>query len=107
MNIPMPLEPELVDIDLADRYRRHESFGVSEYLGLWGADPCYDTPPRNRGDGYVFYNYNSKKNDVFYLKTQLLPAINRQLQDQNLTGLERRNFQKIVEHVQRRISSLS
>jgi len=36
--------------------------GVSaeEYAASWGCDPCYDRPPRKRGDGYYFYNFGSK-----------------------------------------------
>lgn len=29
------------------------------YSALWGCDPCYDNPPRQKGDGYLFYNYSA------------------------------------------------
>lgn len=41
-----------------------------EYAALWGSDPWYDNPPRERGDGYMFYNFGSdkhKKDNQWYL----------------------------------------
>ncbi len=49
-----------------------------EYAAFWGCDPCYDTPPRLPGDGYLFYNFGSERQfrDQDYL-TRLLGAIDR------------------------------
>jgi hypothetical protein len=34
-----------------------------EYAAFWGCDPAYDTPPRQRGDGALFYNFGSEKQE--------------------------------------------
>lgn len=90
-------------------------FTVGEYLAQWGCDPVYDTPPRKRGDGYTFYNYDSEKNSIPYLEECLLPAIERnsQCQRTGLHGLisclsysDRRAFRIITKYVKRRIELL-
>ena len=47
-----------------------------EYAGFWGGDPCYDHPPRERGDGYMFYNFDGQVNDIVFLRKFIL-AIDR------------------------------
>lgn len=51
-----------------------------EYASYWGGDPCYITPPNERGDGYLFYNFGSEHcgHDPKFLET-FLPAIQRTL----------------------------
>jgi hypothetical protein len=47
-----------------------------EYAALWGCDPCYDRPPRQPGDGYLFYNFAVEQGDADFLR-RFLPAIDR------------------------------
>jgi L-alanine-DL-glutamate epimerase-like enolase superfamily enzyme len=47
-----------------------------EYAALWGCDPVYDQWPRQRGDGYKFYNYSVQQDDPEFLR-QFIPAIDR------------------------------
>ncbi len=47
-----------------------------EYAAFWGADPCYDKPPRNHGDGYLFYNFADEGHDPDFLR-KFIPAIER------------------------------
>lgn len=47
-----------------------------EYASFWGADPCYDKPPRNRGDGYLFYNFAIEGYDPSFLE-KFIPVIDR------------------------------
>ena len=47
-----------------------------EYSAFWGADPVYDKPPRERGDGYLFYNFSEEGHDPEFLR-KFIPAIER------------------------------
>jgi hypothetical protein len=37
-----------------------DGLNAEEYASQWGGDPVYDRPPRQRGDGYLFYNFSSE-----------------------------------------------
>jgi len=43
-----------------DRSIHIEGMPPEAYASLWGGDPVYDNPPRQRGDGYLFYNFSSE-----------------------------------------------
>ncbi len=92
-------EPELTDVTDGETV----TVNVAQYLSFWGCDPCYDHPPRNRGDGYIFYNYGPEKDITEYLQNRLLPALARQLKDNTLTDLDRKNFESIIAHVKDRL----
>jgi hypothetical protein len=47
-----------------------------EYAALWGCDPEYDTPPNEKGDGYLFYNFSVEQDDPNFLR-KFIPAIER------------------------------
>jgi len=49
-----------------------------EYAAFWGADPVYDKPPREPGDGYLFYNFAEEGHDPEFLR-KFIPAIDRTL----------------------------
>ena len=34
-----------------------------EYAAQWGCDPQYDRAPREPGDGYLFYNFGSERQE--------------------------------------------
>jgi hypothetical protein len=34
-----------------------------EFAAQWGCDPVYDKSPRLPGDGYLFYNFGSEKQE--------------------------------------------
>lgn len=53
---------------------------AEEYAVLWGCDPCYDHPPRERGDGYLFYNFSEEGNDPDFLR-RFIPAIDRTIEE--------------------------
>lgn len=100
-------EPEVTD--------NGKKMKIGEYLSQWGGDPIYDNPPRKRGDGYTFYNYDSEKNMVEYLEDCLLPAIQRNslCQQEGLNGLisclsddDRKAFETITTYIKRRIELL-
>lgn len=50
--------------------------GADEYTSWWGCDPQYDRSPRERGDGYLFYNFSQEKHSSIFLK-KFIPAIKR------------------------------
>lgn len=54
------------------------SYSFEDYAAMWGCDPCFDNPPREPGDGYLFYNFGSlnQKRDKEYL-SKFLAAIKR------------------------------
>jgi hypothetical protein len=74
-----------------------------EYAAQWGCDPCYDKPPRKRGDGYYFYNFSVEGNNLVFLQ-EFVGAIERTIQ-----GLDKRRrrdlweLQELLEEIQTRI----
>lgn len=54
------------------------------YAAGFGCDPCYDKPPRHRGDGYKFYNFgvdgHGRTGDSIEFLRTFLPAIDRTIQ---------------------------
>jgi hypothetical protein len=58
---------------------------ASGYAALWGGDPCYDSPPRLHGDGYLFYNFAVEGNNPEF-RVQFLPAIDRTIKERNQRG---------------------
>lgn len=50
-----------------------------EYASFWGCDPVYDKPPREKGDGYMFYNFSVEQGNPEFLK-KFLGAIDRTIQ---------------------------
>ena len=62
-----------------------EDFGPEDYAALWGCDPVYDRPPRERGDGYLFYNFAVEKNDPDFLQ-KFIPAIKRTIECVEVEG---------------------
>ena len=56
-----------------------DDIGPEEYAAQWGCDPVYDRPPRNRGDGYLFYNFAIEQGDPAFLR-RFIPAIERTIQ---------------------------
>ena len=57
---------------------------AEEYAAYWVCDPTYDKPPREPGDGYLFYNFGceAEVRDKEFL-TKFLAAIDRTLKDVN------------------------
>ena len=35
-----------------------------DYAALWGCDPMFDKPPREPGDGNLFYNFGSELQEM-------------------------------------------
>ena len=65
---------------MTDDATRYETMTPQEYAGVWGCDPVYDNPPRERGDGHLFYNYGAVDWPVskrINLYKSLIPAIER------------------------------
>lgn len=56
-----------------------DELSPEEYAALWGCDPAYDRAPRQRGDGYKFYNYSVEQDDPDFLR-EFIPAIDRTIQ---------------------------
>ncbi len=54
----------------------NEGVSVTELCAMWGCDPCYDLPPRKKGDGYLFYNYAIEGDDPKFLQ-KFIPAVKR------------------------------
>lgn len=67
---------------LSDDNDTIEELGFEGFAALWGCDPCYDHPPRLRGDGYHFYNFAVEGEDLGFLKT-FLPAVERTILEVN------------------------
>ena len=40
-----------------------DEYSPEEYAAMFGCDPCYDRAPRIPGDGYLFYNFGSEKQE--------------------------------------------
>ena len=40
-----------------------EGIGPEEYAAQWGCDPKYDRGYRRPGDGYLFYNFGSERQE--------------------------------------------
>lgn len=55
------------------------TWSAEEYAAMWGCDPCYDTPPRQANDGYMFYNFAVEGHNYDFL-TAFLGAIDRTIQ---------------------------
>ena len=62
-----------------------DDIGPEEYAAQWGCDPVYDRPPRQRGDGYHFYNFAIEQNDPEFLRT-FIPAIERTIRCVEVEG---------------------
>jgi hypothetical protein len=62
-----------------------EDFGPEEYAALWGCDPVYDRPPREAGDGYLFYNFAVERDDPDFLR-KFIPAIERTIECVEVEG---------------------
>lgn len=75
-----------------------EGVSPEEYAAYWGCDPCYDHPPRNRGDGYHLYNFSSKlqPRNAEYLAS-LLGAIDRTILE--ASGKDKRSLGKLRKYV--------
>lgn len=59
-----------------------EKYTPEEYAAMWGCDPCYDTPPRKPGDGYLFYNFGSNKQErTKEWLTEFAAAISRTIEE--------------------------
>lgn len=52
---------------------------AADYATLWGGDPVYDHPPNEKGDGYLFYNYNVLGHDPEFCG-KFVPAIERTIE---------------------------
>jgi hypothetical protein len=80
-----------------------------EYAALWGCDPQYDRPPRQRGDGYLFYNYAVEQDDPEFLR-RFLGAIGRTVEglDPNDTDHEtnKHNLEALREYMQEQLAVL-
>ncbi len=78
-------------------------YNIADYLALWGCDPCYDHPPRNKGDGYIFYNYGVECHKKVFLKTMLIPALLRQMDDMSMEDKDFECFLKIYGHIKKKL----
>lgn len=81
-----------------------------EYAALWGCDPVYDQPPRERGDGYKFYNYAVEGDDPEFLRA-FIPAIDRTIKgvEMNPDVHEPHDVEDLLalrEHVESQLASL-
>jgi hypothetical protein len=81
-----------------------------EYAALWGCDPQYDRPPRDWGDGYLFYNYSVEQSDPDFLR-RFLGAI-----DRTIDGLDpadsdyetnKENLEALRENVEEQLGALT
>ena len=61
-----------------------------EYAAFWGCDPVYDRSPRQRGDGYLFYNFAVEQDDPDFLRT-FIPAIERTIRCVEVEGTSEEN----------------
>jgi len=83
------------------------TFSFEEFASWWGCDPCYDSPPRQRGDGYYFYNFSVEGDNVEFLQ-KFVGAIER-----TIKGLDKRrrkdlwDLQDLLEEVNTRIEDYS
>lgn len=76
------IEPKLFGPDLrveiqkvGDQPVQYQDF---EYSRSWGCDNAGDTPPNERGDGGLWYNYSSDSNsNSLQFLCKFIPAVNR------------------------------
>lgn len=61
-------EPELLALGRA--------YDAADYAALWGCDSFYDKPPRELGDGAMFYNFRDERWEPEFL-IKFIPAIGR------------------------------
>ena len=73
-----------------------------DFAALFGCDPVYDQPPRQRGDGYLFYNFAVEGEDPDFLQ-RFIPAIERTIKDPRFTPLDRAALGKLKSECQRRL----
>jgi hypothetical protein len=77
-------------------------FSPEEYAALWGCDPQDDRPPRQPGDGYLFYNY-AVEGDPDFLR-RFLGAIDRTIRGLRPSGADRENLETLREYVQEQLA---
>lgn len=77
-------------------------FTPEEYAALWGCDPQYDRSPRQRGDGYLFYNY-AVEGDFNFLR-RFLGAIDRTIQGLHPGDADKDNLEALREHVEEQLA---
>jgi len=80
---------------------RIEGHTPEAYAAQWGCDPVYDKPPRQPGDGYLFYNFGSEKQkrSPEWLD-QFIAAIERTIRGK-IAIKDRRGLLKLLRHVKR------
>jgi hypothetical protein len=90
---------------------RFEDMDPASYAAMWGCDPVYDLPPRNRGDGYLFYNYSDEGDDPEFLE-RFLGAIDRTIASCELSPdshepYDVEDLEALKRHVQAELGELS
>jgi hypothetical protein len=86
---------------------KNEYVSFEEYAAWWGCDPCYDSAPRQRGDGYLFYNFNVEGSDVEFLK-KFVGAIERTIKGlDKRRKKDRRELEELLDEVNTRIEDYS
>jgi hypothetical protein len=83
---------------------------AEEYAVLWGCDPQYDRPPRQPGDGYMFYNFAVEQDDPDFLR-RFLGAIGRTIDGLDPADAEHEtnkdNLEALREYVEEQLAALS
>ena len=72
-------------VDPADLRKAKETTfeEYAAYAATWGGEACYDTPPNEKGDGELFYQFGiNGKNPEFIVK--FIPAIERTMKQDTL-----------------------
>jgi hypothetical protein len=90
----MKQEPDASELYLTDQ------MDAEDYAAQWGCDPIYDQPPRQPGDGYMFYNFAVEDTEDFL--ERFIPAIERTIRSTTNT-LDRAALEKLKEEVQHRL----
>lgn len=80
---------------------RIEGYTPEEYAAQWGGDPVYMKPPNEPGDGYLFYNFGSNKQQrTPEWLDQFIAAIERTIRG-SITVKDRRSLLKFLRYVKR------
>lgn len=74
-----------------------------EYAVLWGCDPQDDRSPRQRGDGYLFYNYAVAQGGPDFLR-QFVSAIDRTSQGLHPGDADKKNLEVLREYVEEQLA---
>ncbi len=69
----------------------------TEYAATWGCDPVYDHAPNEKGDGYLFYNFNVEGYNPEF-RAKFIPAIERTIKGCTRKA-ERKRLTELLDYV--------